>query len=394
LITPISIFNNHKWWKSNIKVQNSKQNRKDIVSSYSEDNIVNLLRDHNPSWIVKKRIRIPRPGTKRSKGEVDVICITNHTIFLIEVKNYLGKVSLNEQGHIIQNGEKRTKAFDIIQEKLDNFSLLMISKSNDDPPEMKSILVFDNKKIIIDDSFINYKNYCLTKDLIKKIEYMERDLTEMKNSNMKLATELLDLFGTWDKLIWKGGKEVYGDIIDDSYLLTLIDRNTCSVIYVSNENNYIKTLFFGPKLIFLIKKWSGEEVVHPFERGLEIIFRVPGHASKNNSILLEEIQSLKFGHKEIPKWRSKKNFVKNSNYESKKFLVGTQHKGQIITWLPKGGILVSIGENMKGILNEKDFFSPGISNDFIKQIYSKGKIINVKITRNNKGKINLKYVED
>jgi len=333
------------------------------------------------------RIRIPRPGTEKSKGEVDIICITNHTIFLIEVKNYRGVVSINEDGYIIQNEERRTKVFDIIQEKLDNFSLLMISKSNDEPPEMKTILVFDNKKIKFHDSFENYPNHCLTKDLIKKIEFMEKGMRKITSVNKILAIKLLDLFGTWDSLIWTGGKEIHGDIIDSSFPFSL-NRNTCKSISISNNHTYIKTIFLGPKLTCLIKTWSGKERIIEFKKELEIIFRTPGKDSKNSKILLEEIKLIVIGHKEVPKWRKEKN-----NKSSTKFLVGTKHKGQIITWLPKGGILVAISENIKGIVNEKDFISAGIPIDFTKQIYSEGKIIDVKITRNKNGKISLKYIE-
>ena len=46
-------------------------------------------------------IRIPNPQMSLGSGEVDVLCVTNRACLLIEVKNFIGTISLQD-GDIIQ----------------------------------------------------------------------------------------------------------------------------------------------------------------------------------------------------------------------------------------------------------------------------------------------------
>ncbi len=353
---------------------------------------------------VKKSIRIPIPQSDHSKGEVDVIAVTDKVIFLIEVKNFSGDVKY-KNNMMYQGKDERGDIFQVMKRKEDAFGRLLINHFQSSRPELKSLLVFANDNVKLDKKLQTNHQVTTLKNLETKLSTIYETINSEVFSKKKISqiTELLDKLGTWDTVEQFRQLPEICDI-ESLNLNVEISRERTKKICFSNKRGWMKTLLLGFKLeakVYFTDGSTSTFIVQPNDFITQIIpWEKNSQKNEIPVLLLKEVQ---FGYHMNYDWD---NEISNSNIGQKeeksktpkkmnnqnKYAEGTFHWGSILAILDSG-ILVDIGtsKKVKGLISNKNYHSW----DIVKSTSQTGSQIRVRID-SNKGpnKILLSEIEE
>ena len=117
-----------------------------LIATQVELNLAKKLKKIRGVIEVVHSKRFTKINGGRSRREVDLIVVTKWRISLIEIKNYRGQISMDEEGVLFQNKERRNWSF----EKLDDAKKrindnLRESGINLGDTEVQSILHFNGR---------------------------------------------------------------------------------------------------------------------------------------------------------------------------------------------------------------------------------------------------------
>lgn len=254
---------------------------------------------------VHHAVRLTRIEGGKSRREVDLIAVMADRILLIEVKNFKGSITMNEQGVLHQNGTSRHWTFakldDASKRLKDTMGLTGIQLG---ATEVHSILMFKGSGQV--DESVNTGKRLLDAHVAKNMNELNDILGRPLGDEAIMSQDLLKAVrtffghcGTWDAVSANNGSEVDGDVRS----MPLIDqwRTQYQELRFKNLRGWWSTLFFGPKFVAQTKGWNGQKGTVEVSPKETIAF--VGSGSKGDSFRLDHIRSLSFGYHSMPDWQ-------------------------------------------------------------------------------------------
>jgi len=277
-----------------------------------EELLVNL--GWMPSYNVFHSLRIPN-GMQTGRREIDLVVLTDDTIFCLEVKNWSGTISRCSDNvywqQKVANHSRRDKGKFIqhicpIRSIKEKTSLLRSHLSRggifiaESRFVFKVILVNVNgrvcERIATSDAVVTHErlNAFATKFAKPYSAYLIDPLVpayfrgQFSYAQMEQIRAVLNLVGTWDVLELHGGKVLHGDFKGCAEIK--VERKNVDTILFTHQRNKAAATFwavlgYSPSTTATLQKrghywWFGKETVGtvavPFNR--DVSFRVAGSA--------------------------------------------------------------------------------------------------------------------
>ncbi|MDP6195083.1 MAG: nuclease-related domain-containing protein [Candidatus Poseidonia sp.] len=293
-------------WLSSLDNQNLPPvNHAKQAATKAELKVAKQLRKMKHVLEVHHAVRLTKIEGGRSRREVDLIAVMADRILLIEVKNFKGSITMNEQGVLHQNGASRNWTFakldDASKRLKDTMGLTGIQLG---ATEVHSVLLFKGSGQV-DESVTTGKRLLdahVAKSMNELKGILERPLGDEATMSKDLLKAVRTFFGhcgTWDAVMANNGVEVDGDV--RSMPLTDQWRTQYQEIRFKNLRSWWSTLFFGPKFVGETKGWDGQKGTIDVSPEETIAFVGPG--SKGDSFRLDHLRSLFFGYHSMPDWQ-------------------------------------------------------------------------------------------
>ena len=128
------IHRNREWLVSKLDGEQQSEYPSNTKAREAELTVLEAVRNlGGEDWEVFHRKRVPRPDSHRSKGEIDVIAIGERAVLAIEVKNWKGTVSIEDNLFFAYRGKQRPsqvrgrgKVANLISEKVSSLEWVFI----------------------------------------------------------------------------------------------------------------------------------------------------------------------------------------------------------------------------------------------------------------------------
>ena len=170
-----------------------------------------------PSWC-RSCHGIPSPTCKCRSVRGSGCSLRNQPCLLIEVKNFIGTISLQD-GDIIQyKGSKprndSKEILPLIKRKASDLRRWGASLFGNASLEVVHLVVLSNPQAELEYNVLNHPHVATLKTLEAKVSYLLQSHPELHRSEIASVQTMAEMFGTWDTLETEAGLVVNGDIID------------------------------------------------------------------------------------------------------------------------------------------------------------------------------------
>ncbi|MEC8874131.1 MAG: nuclease-related domain-containing protein, partial [Candidatus Thermoplasmatota archaeon] len=106
------IKRNREWLSSRVDGELQREHPSNTKAREAELAVLEAARNlGGENWDVFHRKRVPRPDSHRSKGEIDVIAVGERAVLAIEVKNWKGTVSIEDNLFFAYQGRQRPSQY-------------------------------------------------------------------------------------------------------------------------------------------------------------------------------------------------------------------------------------------------------------------------------------------
>ena len=339
--------------------------------------------------------RLNHAAGGRHRREVDALVLLKDGIALIEVKNFNGTISMDEEGNLYQNKKSRGWNFTLLTDA--KTRLISITREVGiilDNAPVHLILAFAGKGSV-EDSVIPDKHELTgshvarsTKDVIKILQNTSKSDTSFDKETLEAIMKFLDMCGTWDTLEFENKAEQSGDIIDSD--LEKKWRPLYKNGKFENQRGWLASFLFGPQYVGYMTTWEGTPVVIQVDPSEELLLSRPGSGNQNQSYRLDMISSFAFGYQTIPNWseitlieKEEKELPPSENKESKVSNTPPYKVGDVINdaTVKKHlgyGIIFQLHKRHTGLykngkMSELEWATKDV-------MYSVGKVMDVKVT--------------
>lgn len=269
----IAFFNRWGWYRETMLARSMEMHRREMLAFEAESNVQSRFDALEATLQTWNGLRIPNVLSLTAAGETDVIVLTRWGILLVEVKNWIGSISVDDKFRIRQSGRKAKPVLQKINEKLANLKRIFLERTGSDV-EAECMVVFANKHATLSKEIQSHSQ-------ITGIEDIDSVANEMRNGRAMLSEEEIDLyksflnsFGTFDRLCTPAGLCEFGDINDDE-TTDLIDRQSHSSVEIELGRGLVSTLIFGPQLKVTIQSRDGSKHIQWVKPGFRLSFSQP-----------------------------------------------------------------------------------------------------------------------
>ena len=420
------IFDRLPWWHRTQLERSKALHPREAKSMAAELNVLEAAKKLPGVVSVHHGIRIPNPQMSLGSGEVDVVVITNRACLLIEVKNFIGTISLQD-GDIIQYKGSKPRSdskeiLPLIQRKASDLQRWGASLFGNASLEVVHLVVLSNPQAELEYNVLNHPNVATLKTLEAKVSYLLQSHPELHHSEIASVQTMAEMFGTWDTLETEAGLVVNGDIIDTD-LPEGWTRKDLASVEVEILGGKWKTLLRGPKISVTLHRRDGTAETIITRPTLSVRHRQPwGKSGLDGKGLypLEHFSRIVFGHEnlveidekgfrtmsiasqhleKLPQPSSSKEPAHEADRKAlaKRYPVGTITSGVVQRHLKSEdgsvhGMLVSLVERELNCLLPHRVVRE-INPDFLDAFYSVGAVLEVRITENRgPGKIRAELV--
>ena len=376
---------NYRWLKSHQNAQFPKKDHAKVAATKAEIKAMKYIKKLDNVLEVYHATRLQHASGGNSRREVDLIALLNDRIILIEVKNYSGEISMDENGFLHEDGKNRDWSFSKLSDAATRLATsLMTVGINLGQAEIHSLLYLagsgkkDNTVTVgnnLTKTFIADSNTSLKKSINSSLGTNGR----MSKKKITAIRRFFEMCGTWDEIEYLNESLIEGDIID-STIPTDWRLNYQSVKF-ENLRGSIGTIFLGPKFSVSTKGWKDEHAEFEIQHETTIEIRTPGKNSQNISEVITKLKGINFGYKELHNWTEIKlldeptDTIKTPN---------DFKKGQVIENATISSIHDDYGVFIKLNAIEDGLFHKNQIPPFIwaqvETIYRPGSQVNVKIT--------------
>jgi hypothetical protein len=333
-----------------------------------------------------------------SRREVDLIVLMNDRIVLVEVKNYSGTITMNEDGELHQNGKNRLWKFD----RLDDAKRRLVDIMRETgiqlgKGEVHSILALlgsgtADKSVTIG---TRLTGATVAKSLPEIGDFLSQPLGDdgtLSSKHVEAINKFLEMCGTWDTMVLANGVELEGDILSKEPFDDW--RQEYRKGRFSNQRGWIGTIIFGPDVVANLVGWDDQEITLSIKPDMTLHMRQPGAKLSTAVYSIDHLQGFEFGYKELPDWQKiilmkpEKDAATQSNSNKKPIATNKNiqpyEKGDVIkdasvTYHHEAGIMFKLDSNNKGM-----YFSTNMTHsewNMREVFYAIGSPIDVKVTK-------------
>lgn len=297
---------NYRWLSSLAKQQLPKVDHAKRAATKAELKVAKRLSKAPGVLNVHHAVRLSKIEGGKGRREVDLIAVMEDRMVLIEVKNFKGVISMNDDGVLHQNGQSRGWTFaklDDASKRLKDTMHLTGIRLKD--TEIHSVLLFQGKGEVEDSVSTGGRllDAYVAKTTNELLDILKRPLgdgAKMNDAQMSAVQEFFARCGTWDELEANNGATLEGDfrtspIIEDW-------RKAHRRMSFSNQRGWLTTVLFGPKFVAETTGWNGHSsrVDVEFDQVIEMV----GAGSKNKGFSIDHLKSLTFGYSSFPDWEN------------------------------------------------------------------------------------------
>ncbi|XP_028406722.1 uncharacterized protein LOC114529156 [Dendronephthya gigantea] len=272
-----------------------------------------LLRNGHSSKTIFYGLRVPDEYQAR-KREIDLVLLHETGLYILEIKNWSGKVRLSRDGRSwIQskyNGSDSVMVTYEIEHENALFSLKRKAKLLRDhlfrcdvrirDDFLQPRVIFVNEKLHVDKG-ISEEPQVVTPDKCSQfIESFQRGYVgsivdsiipcyftgRLSNTTLSLASQALSSIGTWDVVHLNGGKKLYGDFKGCPYFS--VDRKQTDCLELTHSRSRVMTmtwaiLGYSPSAVVSFRQrgstgwlWNSYRAVIHIPYDTEFVFRICG----------------------------------------------------------------------------------------------------------------------
>ena len=391
----MGIISNYHWLKEINNTDLPSPDDAKLIATQVELNLAKKLKKIRGVIDVFHSKRFTRINGGRSRREVDLIVVTKWRISLIEIKNYRGQISMDEEGVLYQNKERRNWSF----EKLDDAKKrindnLRESGINLRDTEIQSILHFNGYADL--DNSVNVgkmlRNSTITSDFKHLVEIISQSPTS-KNSthteHIEQVTEFFNSTGTWDQIELINGAILEGDFSD--FIELISNRKLYHRTEFKNSRSWLSTLFFGPKMMATLHDWESNSIEQEIDP--EFIIQINLASTKKSVFDIRHVKCIRFGYPQLVDW-SKNKLVetpipqqsekKDQTSELPYFKGEIVHNATVSDNHPKFGVFFTLDSKNSGLYKRGKMSSQELA--LSSSLYQKGKRLDVVIKQIKKHK--------
>jgi hypothetical protein len=297
---------NYRWLSSLAKQQLPKVDHAKRAATKAELKVAKRLRKAPGVLKVHHAVRLTKIEGGKSRREVDLIAVMQDRLVLIEVKNFNGTISMDDNGVLHQNGQSRRWTF----AKLDDASkrlkdTMHLTGIRLEDAEIHSVLLFQGRGEV-DDSvstggrLLDAHVAKTTDELLAVLNRPLSDGAKMNSAQMSAVKEFFARCGTWDELEANNGATLEGDFRTSPLIENW--RKAHRRMVFSNQRGRLTTVLFGPKFVAETTGWDGQRstVDVDFDQVIEMV----GAGAKNTAFSIDHLASLTFGYSSFPDWEN------------------------------------------------------------------------------------------
>ena len=378
----------------------SKQDRLKRSGTKKELELFRKLSKLKSVHSVYHSVRLSMIEGSRSRKEVDLIVICSGKICLIEVKNYSGLISMNENGDLLQNGELRGWNFSELDESKRRLTNILRQVGI----ELKDVEVNTNLALLgsgtTDDSVTVGRRYTSSSvfskisDIKEFVSKKTPNVIHLSEEKLEAISKALEMCGTWDKIVLTNGRELEGDIFPTGEVEEW--RRIYSKLIFTNHRGWLSTLFLGPKYFAESYGNDGSIASIPIPPETKFQLQLPGKEREKIECEMYQLDSCNFGYQEIPDWQNitlyqdfseNESFLSNENEEQ--YEVGQIIKSATVDYHHKDGIFFRLDSMNSGMCFQNQFNKFEWENR--EMFFTVGKQMDVIITRVKEIKGQIKY---
>ena len=391
----MGIISNYHWLKEINNTDLPPQNDAKLIATQVELNLAKKLKKIQGVIEVFHSKRFTRINGGRSRREVDLIVVTKWRISLIEIKNYRGQISMDEEGVLYQNQERRNWSF----EKLDDAKKrindnLRESGINLGDTEVQSILHFNGYADL--DNSVNVgkmlRNSSITSDFKHLVEIISQSPSSKNSTPTEHIEQVIEFFnstGTWDQVELINGAILEGDFSD--FIELISNRKLYQRTEFKNSRSRLATLFFGPKMMATLHDWEGKSIEKEIDP--EFLIQINLASTKKSVFDIRHVKSIKFGYPYLVDWSNNRLVVtpKSQHWGKKRDSSEPPYsKGEIVHDAtvsdnhPEHGVFFTLDSKNSGLYKRSQMSSLELA--MASNLYQKGKRYHVVIEQIKKHK--------
>ena len=404
------INRNRKWLASKLDGELQREYPSNTKAREAELAVLEAVRNlGGEDWEVFHRKRVPRPDSHRSKGEIDVIAVGESAVLAIEVKNWKGTISIEDNLFFAFQGKQRPsqlrdrgKVANIISEKVSSLEWVFraVNESRVDFA-IFPLVVFTNDDCKLTEELSRRSDCWHLNELERMYQERVKDEQPMSPSSKDKMVELVSNLGSWDEAGYAGGKLLEADIADHSGILFLdgdpLEREVGMRIEIESTRGKLSTILMGPSIKATITDSSGTSRTTRLDPFCKLNLVLP--TGRRRGIPVQQLRYLAYGHEGIEPWRHERN-IRSEELETGSvtrskdrafFEEGKRLSGTARNWA-EHGLWVNLDiSGVDGLLPNNQFPNLEIS----KQIFVQEKEIPVIMNNiSEKGIIYLRYDDD
>jgi len=404
------INRNREWLASKLDGELQREYPSNTKAREAELAVLEAVRNlGGEDWEVFHRKRVPRPDSHRSKGEIDVIAVGESAVLAIEVKNWKGTISIEDNLFFAYQGKQRPsqlrdrgKVANIISEKVSSLEWVFraVNESRVDFA-IFPLVVFTNDDCKLTEELSRRSDCWHLNELERMYQERVKDEQPMSPSSRGKMVELISNLGSWDEAGYAGGKLLEADIADLSGILFLdgdpLEREVGMRIEIESTRGKLSTILMGPSIKATITDNSRTSRTTRLDPFCKLNLVLP--TGRRRGIPVQQLRYLAYGHEGIEPWRHERN-IRSEELETGSvtrskdrafFEEGKRLSGTARNWA-EHGLWVNLDiSGVDGLLPNNQFPNLEIS----KQIFVQEKEIPVIMNNiSEKGIIYLRYDDD
>ena len=357
----MGLLRNYRWLKARDVKAYPKPDFAKKAATDAELSVCEALRNIEGVVEVYHSARIDQIISGKSRREADIIVLMRNRIVFIEVKNYKGDVTM-EENVLFQNGQSRGWTFAKLEEAVGRFHEISrhvgIRIQQDVIETVLACVGFANvdasvKPRALTGSFVAES----TDQLLSILSVTEDHHVDFDEETLKALKTLLSMFGTWDAMQFPNEAQHEGDLIQPRDKIREW-RITYQALRVRNERTWWGTFFRGPKFVGdLIPRLGNNIVTVDLDYTESAVLHNP-HERIDEEYTFEDVASLVFGYKEVPDWNKVKLMEPKAAETKREKVVPTPQEGDVI---PQARVLRHLTEGAhQGIVFRLDEKNEGV----------------------------------
>lgn len=300
----MGLLRNYRWLKGRDLKPYPKPDFAKLAATKSELDLLDYIRKINGVVEAFHSSRINQITTGRSRREADVIVLMNDRIVFIEVKNYKGDITMQDNV-LYQNGQSRGWTFAKLEEAVGRFREISrevgIVLESDVIETVLACVGNGEVKESVQPKAITGSFVADSKEKVKEILCQSREhFEEFDSETIKALNTLLSMFGTWDSIQFPNEARHEGDLTSPRIIREW--RVKYRELRIINARGWWSTLFKGPKFTGELIPRQGDRIEVIDLEYEDLVGLHNPHEMNDEEHPYEDLATITFGYTELQDW--------------------------------------------------------------------------------------------